>query len=118
VGGDSATTGTLLGPCAVVGAYGCAGHAQKGQLVCTGTWAVNGNCTGSNNCDTTPGANAGSCQPIVPECLGKKPGDNVCQGDLRLACGPDLLTVTVLERCHEPDGGALVFCAEGVCKAQ
>jgi hypothetical protein len=116
VGGDSATTGTLTQSCGVVGAYGCAGHAQKGQLICTGTWGANGNCAGSNNCDTTPGANAGSCQPIVTECLGKKPGDNFCQGNLRMACGPDLVTITMLENCYEPDGGVRAFCEEGVCK--
>jgi hypothetical protein len=108
---DPSTTGTLTGSCAVVGAYGCAGHAQKGQLICTGTWAANGNCAGSNNCDTTPGANAGSCQPILTECLGKKPGDIICYGDSRVTCGPDIVTVIALDTCATNQ-----FCEDGVCK--
>jgi hypothetical protein len=87
--------GTLGDPCAPVGALGCAGHAQKGQLICgvDHQWASNGVCAGAMNCDTAPGSNAGSCQPIAAGCDGLAPGDSFCtDGGVASQCGPDLVT--------------------------
>lgn len=96
-------------PCSPNGALGCAGYAQKERLTCvSGQWESNGTCSGNNNCDTTAGSNAGSCQPIVTECAGKTPGDPVCRNTEKFECGPDLLTRDEVEVC---EGG----CVDGVC---
>lgn len=117
--------GTLGDPCSPNGAYGCAGNAQKGQLICMdGMWAANGNCSGDLNCDSTPGVNAGSCQPILPECEGKEPGAAFCRSTSanfqcgtqlaqcarsdRVRCGPDLVTTLTPEQCP-------YLCTDGEC---
>ncbi len=111
------TTGSLDVYCTDLGAYACAGHAQKGQLACAvnpsigvPVWSLNGNCSGANNCDTRPGGNAGSCQPIVTECLDKNPGAVFCRGVNRLTCGPDLVTATPLDTCATG-----FLCTDGMC---
>jgi hypothetical protein len=110
--------GTLGEPCAPNGAYGCAGEAQKGQLICAnGEWAPNGNCAGDANCDSTEGANAGSCQPIVAECAGEQPGATFCRDLERFECGPDLVTAISIETCSSA-GCAPEMCvlAEWLCQ--
>lgn len=107
-GGDGTAVGTLGATCSPNGAYACAGHAQRGQLVCSGgTWATNGTCTSGNNCDTSP-ANAGFCSPIPAECAGKQAGDSVCKGTVHETCGVDLVTVNVIETCP-------YVCTAGAC---
>ena len=107
--GDGTAVGTLGAPCLPSGSYACAGHGQRGQLVCNGgAWATNGTCSTGNNCDTTPGSNAGFCNPVVAECSGKNSGDVVCRGLDRLACGSDLVTTTAVQTCI---GG----CVSGAC---
>ncbi|MEO7035431.1 MAG: formylglycine-generating enzyme family protein [Polyangiaceae bacterium] len=98
-------------PCAVDGDTACQGHAKKQQLICSaGKWVVNGTCTANNNCDTTPGTSAGSCQPILAACAAKAAGTNICDGSTAKTCGPDLVTGGVLSMCT---GG---FCnGAGVC---
>ncbi len=106
--GDGTAIGTLGNPCSPNGAYACAGHAQRGQLVCSGgSWATNGTCTSGNNCDTSP-ANAGFCSPIAAECTGKQAGDSVCKGTVHETCGLDLVTVNVIETCP-------YVCTAGAC---
>jgi hypothetical protein len=117
--------GTLGDPCAPNGAYGCAGEAQKGQLICSdGEWAPNGNCAGDTNCDSTEGPNAGSCQPIQAECADKDPGaifcrngddifqcgpqEATCEQAERVQCGSDLVTLITLEQCP-------YLCTDGEC---
>lgn len=111
-GGDNSTAiGALGQPCSSNGAYACAGHAQKGQLVCSqGEWTSLGVCSGSSNCDTAPGSSAGSCQPIVAECAGMQPGDLVCKGQDVEECGPDLVTTSVTETCTDQ------ACVDGACQ--
>src|SRR6478735_9295193 len=90
-----ASTGAIreLGDaCAIEGQYACAGHAQRVQLVCkAGTFVKYGVCAPTERCDTESGA-TGLCQPVVAECLGHGPGDVVCRGSERIACGVDLVT--------------------------
>ncbi len=87
---DGTAVGVLGAACSTNDAHACAGHAAKGQLFCKGgKWAANGTCTSTNDCDTTPGPNAGSCQPIVDACAGQAPGSVVCRGADRLVCGSD-----------------------------
>jgi formylglycine-generating enzyme len=52
------------------------------------------------------------CQPVVPECEGKLPGDVVCGADgmEHFECGPDLLTKENVVAC---DAG--LACSDGVC---
>ncbi|HEY5374534.1 MAG TPA: hypothetical protein VIK01_12670, partial [Polyangiaceae bacterium] len=117
-GGSIVMDGTALGALGVAcdknGAFSCVGHAQRGQLVClNGTWQSNGTCGGSTLCDTTPGANAGSCQPIVPECKDQMSGAHFCRAtetDLR-QCGIDLVTATVIDSCK-------YVCTAGACSGE
>lgn len=109
--GDGSAVGTLGGPCSATGAHACAGHDQQQQLVCAGTWQGNGLCTNGNNCDTTPGSTAGTCQPIVAECSGKSPKDVVCQGMDRVTCGADRVTVAPIDTCQ----AGTQSCASGAC---
>jgi hypothetical protein len=114
----SAVVGTLGDPCSPVGALGCAGHAQKGQLLCgvDHRWASNGVCAGASNCDTRVGMNAGSCQPIADGCLDRSPNATFCDevdgGSFVVArrCGPDLVTRTDTD-CV----GGIGFCYAGSC---
>jgi hypothetical protein len=75
-----------------------------------GSWQANGTCSGSTLCDTTPGGNAGSCQPIISECTGKTAGFRFCRGtetDLR-ECGVDLVTAIAVQSCS-------FVCSGGSC---
>jgi hypothetical protein len=113
VDAGAAVVGTLGDPCAPVGALGCAGHAQKGQLICgvDHRWASNGVCAGAMNCDTEQGSNAGSCQPIAPGCLGLAPGDRFCaDGGVASQCGPDLVS-----RVDTVCSGTTGVCVNGGC---
>ncbi len=101
--------GVLGQPC-TTGSYACVGHAQRQQLACAGgTWTANGTCAAGQSCNTAPGAKAGTCEPIVAQCAGKRANDPLCQGLDRLACGADLVSTT-METCA---GG----CVSGACTA-
>jgi len=108
---DGTALGTANAPCLTKGAFACSGHAQREQLVCQdGTWHKNGACAGSTLCDSTPGANAGSCQPLISECQGHSSGFRFCRGtetDVR-ECGLDLVTASAVESCK-------FVCSAGAC---
>jgi formylglycine-generating enzyme len=110
-GAASASTSAIreLGDgCALEGQYACAGHAQRVQLICErGAFVESGICGPTERCDTAAGA-TGLCQPVVAECVGHGPGDVVCRGSERIACGADLVTSESLETCS---GG----CVNGDC---
>jgi len=110
-GAAPASTGPIreLGDtCVIEGQYACAGHAQRVQLVCAaGVFVEFDVCDPSERCDTQV-ESAGLCQPIVAECWGHGPGDVVCRGSERIACGADLVTSETLETCS---GG----CLSGKC---
>lgn len=111
---DGTAIGSLGATCDKNGALACAGHAKRVQLICqNGVWQSNGTCAGSNLCDSTPGDNAGSCQPMISECSGQTAGFRFCRGtdaELR-ACGLDLVTATVLQSCT-------YVCASGTCTGE
>jgi hypothetical protein len=111
---DGTAIGTVSAPCLTNGAFACAGHAQRQQLVCQeGTWHTNGACAGATRCDSTPGANAGSCQPLISECQGHLAGYRFCRGvetDVR-DCGLDLVTASVVESCT-------FVCSAGACQGE
>jgi hypothetical protein len=107
--GDGTALGRLNQQCATEGAYACAGHAQKGQLVCSGgKWATNGTCPSGTNCDSTLGGNAGSCSPIVAGC--SVAGARYCASASVEQCGVDLVT-TLLAACPM----AMPVCLNGAC---
>jgi hypothetical protein len=110
-GSDGTAVGTLGQPCTRQGALACAGHAQKAQLVCDGTWKLNGTCSGMTNCDSTPGPNAGSCQPIVTDCTSRQPNQTFCQRETVIRCGPDLVNTSQVEIC----GSFAPACLNGAC---
>jgi formylglycine-generating enzyme required for sulfatase activity len=110
---DACTSGPIAtsgDPCCKPSELACAGHAQKLQLFCdpkSHLWAVLGACTGKQLCDTDA-SNQGGCDDPVAVCIGKKPGDKVCDGQKAVVCGPDLLTVTNVQNCPSA-------CKDGVC---
>jgi hypothetical protein len=110
-GSDGTAVGTLGQPCTRQGALACAGHAQKAQLVCDGTWKLNGTCSGMNNCDSTPGPNAGSCQPIVSDCASRQPNQTFCVREAVIRCGPDLVNTSQVETC----ANFAPACLNGAC---
>ncbi len=102
------TVGAVGQPC-VTGSYGCAGHAQRQQLVCQGGfWVANGTCQAGDSCDTRPGVTAGTCGPIVSDCVGKQPTEVTCQGTSRVQCDEDLLSTAEIELCS-------AGCVAGLC---
>jgi formylglycine-generating enzyme required for sulfatase activity len=93
--GGAQPLGMLTEPCCNKAELACMGHAQKLVLICdpkTLTWGALQSCSGNLLCDTTPGTNQGTCQEPVPACVGKQPGDKLCDGLKAIVCGPDLLT--------------------------
>jgi len=111
---DGTAIGAVDAPCTNAAALACAGHAQQNRLVCQGgTWQPNGSCAGSTLCDSTRGANAGSCQPLIAECRSQIAGHRFCRGtetDLR-ECGADLVTAKVVDSCK-------FVCSAGACQGE
>lgn len=112
-GGGMGPIGTLGQPCPMVGMLGCAGNAQKSQLICGPgfTWQTNGTCGPGLLCDTTVGVNQGTCQSIVAACQNAMPGSIVCSGKDRIECGPDLVTSKFIETCA-------AMCQAGMCAGE
>lgn len=112
-----AAIGAIGQPCCKPNELGCAAHAQKLALVCDPTkmeWAVATVCSGNLLCDTTSGPNQGSCQEPVALCIGKTPGDKLCDGDKLIECGPDLVTSSETECSFACiDGSCSGTCKEG-----
>ena len=101
---DPKGVGTLGASCTDEGALACEDHAQRFQLRCSdGEWIGNGTCPGGFHCDTSE-ENRGLCQPVISECQGKA-GEPTCQGDDRVECSIDEISVTLLETCDacQPD---------------
>jgi hypothetical protein len=118
--GDGTALGRLNQPCETEGAYACAGHAQKGQLVCSGgKWATNGTCASGTNCDSALGSNAGSCSPIIAGCSVAGASEKQCASASVEQCGIDLVT-TDLAACPIAMpvclNSACVVCAPGTTR--
>jgi hypothetical protein len=98
-GGDDGTA-VLGDPCDTPGALACAGFHQRVTLICDREWTVNQTCGGDQVCDTSSGINRGICRDRLPECRDFEPGHRFCQSDTTLvACGPDNVTLEVVETC-------------------
>jgi formylglycine-generating enzyme required for sulfatase activity len=111
-GGTLDGVGTLGQRCDKEGGYACAGHAQRGQLVCNGgVWTSAGSgCPTNTLCDTSA-ANDGFCSPVVTECVGQAPGTAFCRNADRFECGPDLVTAVPLDTCP-------YLCTAGKCTGE
>lgn len=85
-----ATVGTS---CTTAATKACDAPNGRQKLICfNGVWSPNGSCDGDTRCQTRlESPEVGSCQPVLPLCVGKDPGQAVCDGSTRRACGPDLL---------------------------
>jgi alpha-tubulin suppressor-like RCC1 family protein len=84
---------TIGSPCWSEDAKACAGNNSTDALVCeAGAWRARSVCDGNNRCDTAAGGTRGTCQAIVPECIGKAPSSTFCVGTDRYRCGADLLS--------------------------
>jgi len=122
--GDVGSDVGLGAPCTQAGLLGCAGHAQKLQLLCDGTkWVSNGVCPDQKLCDTRPGPTLGSCQDPDPRCIGRSPGETYCDGATRITCGPDLLdgkasTCASAEHCKQGTGDKCAMCLDGAFRCK
>jgi formylglycine-generating enzyme required for sulfatase activity len=122
--GGAQPVGQLDEPCCTPAELACAGHAQKLVLICEPaslTWGVATVCSGNLLCDSTAGGKQGSCQEPVALCVGKQPGDKVCDGLKSVQCGPDLVTSTETSCAYACVGGDCAgTCAPGSkqCKGQ
>jgi hypothetical protein len=102
-------------PCSSPAALSCAGHAQKVTLICSsGSWALNQTCPQGSNCDSSPGANAGTCAPVLSLCANLSPGAPAC-GDAThvVNCGPDLVSESAAETCA--NAACIAGSCAGVC---
>ena len=108
-GGSSGVVGVVGTPCSSPGALACAGNHQKLTVFCDGDgeWEANETCGAGEFCDSTPGENAGTCQPELPECA-DGPGTKFCVADKELVtCSADAVT-TATEVCEQA-------CHQGAC---
>jgi hypothetical protein len=96
--GAAGMTGTLGEPCSPRGALACAGNHQKLTVLCGGddTWQPNQTCATDQFCDSTPGPNVGTCQPVAPGCEDGPGSEPWCADDDKnlISCGPDAVTTT------------------------
>jgi hypothetical protein len=118
-------------PCAELGRSACFGHVQKLVLACKRAaldapllWTELEYCRGNDLCDSRSrgeiGPNSGTCQPVVPLCVGAMPDERRCDGQTHHICGPDLVSTIALEcgtpaLCQLTIDSAMNKCA--VCKA-
>jgi hypothetical protein len=109
--GTAGMVGVLGTPCSPPGSLACAGNYQKLTVLCNGDgeWEPNETCGTDLVCDSTPGPNVGTCQPVAAECEAG-PGTTFCSADesSRVICGPDAVNMTE-EAC---DGA----CHRAVCR--
>lgn len=107
----TAAIATLGCACEMPGALACNGNAQKVTLVCSGhAWALNQTCPSGQFCESTIGANAGTCATIDPLCSSATPGEAVCSGPTTVVkCGPDLVSDSPVQTCTAQT------CVAGVC---
>ncbi len=112
---DAGAVGTLGCPCSTTGEAACNGNAQKLALLCSGgVWVPDGTCASGQLCDSRPGSNQGTCQPIDPVCASASPGQDVCStSTTAVQCGPDLVSHSPVATCTNRAcvGGTCV----GVC---
>lgn len=65
------------------------------KLVClNGAWSFNGTCDGDARCSLASGSMQGTCRPIAPRCLGKQPGQTLCDGRTIVHCSKDLISTS------------------------
>jgi len=109
--GGTGAIGTLGCPCSTAGEPACNGNAQKLTLLCTGgVWVPDGTCASGQLCDSQPGANQGTCQPIDPPCTNATPGQDICSNAMTaVQCGPDLVSDSPVATCTNQ------ACVSGAC---
>jgi cysteine-rich repeat protein len=107
-GGPALTRGPVLfGSCSLLGALACQGVASVQRLACDGSkWQAGTTCADGELCDS----GTGECAKQIAECVGAKPGQEVCREDKPLTCGPDLVSATEGQACAG-------LCKDGVCQA-
>lgn len=110
-GGPLADSGAAIfasgDPCSDSAALGCAANDSPVSVACVDeTWTRADICSAHQRCDTRVGATQGQCLDLVPECEGKRPGDEFCRGNDRGRCGPDRVTFDS-EPCPDGDVCAL-----------
>lgn len=115
--GGAQPIGMLGDPCCNAAELACGGHAQKLVLICdpkSHLWAALQSCSGKQLCDSEAGVNQGSCQDPIAICVGKNPGDKLCDGLIAVQCGADLVT-SIDTPCENAckDGECLGACKPG-----
>jgi hypothetical protein len=104
-------------PCDDPGTYKCTGVAKPERRICDEddmVWVDGDPCASGEACDRTDG----ECLPIVAACAGRMPGDFVCDGLTRHACGQDLTASVPAEcmsaaHCQQSKGATCALCTQG-----
>lgn len=96
------------------GTFRCEGYAQTARSECVASaWQEAGPCEDGLLCN----GESGECAPVAEGCSGREPGDFVCVGRDRVACGPDLVTSVrevceTVAHCTGARGAACLPCVE------
>jgi len=86
----------LNDPCSENGDRACDPRSSSLPLICSeGSWQSAGSCSSSQACEPSTGL----CAEIVPACAGYAPSDQVCSAGAVVECGPNLVSVEVVEDC-------------------
>ncbi len=93
----------------------CPLAADASREVCKGgRWEPAEACGAGTLCDS---ARKATCSPIVDECLGQQSGAATCDGNERIVCGEDLVSVEMEEcvsaaHCNQATGPNCAICLE------
>ncbi|HKU43726.1 MAG TPA: cadherin-like beta sandwich domain-containing protein [Polyangiales bacterium] len=107
-------------PCSTEGERRCAGFGSSIPLRCeSGSWKRQLECNAMQHCDSSEGAQQGTCQQIAPECAGKRPDEPFCRDEIMRVCDVDLLAAKTrpcpdTKRCAtDASGEAHCVCQPG-----
>jgi hypothetical protein len=67
-------------------------------------WTTSTTCQSGQLCDSSAGSTHGTCLPVITECADHGPGDQVCIVGALRACGPDLVSSSLVDACGTADG--------------
>jgi hypothetical protein len=99
-----ATFGSEGDGCSPNGARACTGERSRSPLVCEdGSWRPAQTCSEDALCDTTKGAERGTCRQIADECRGQTPNVEFCYREEMRVCptsfASELRTCGTNEHC-------------------
>lgn len=105
-------------PCESDSARACTGEQSRTPLLCQGgAWQPASVCSEDQLCDTTMGAQRGSCRKVAAECLGHDTNELFCDRDIMRVCesmfASKIRDCGLNERCISPQAKARCDCKNG-----